>query len=62
MRGRLRVRKSFLRVCSIGRCSHVFSLAARRMLIFSSAYLGSGIAGARIACNASLQTIVCIRL
>src|SRR6266436_6573895 len=29
MCGRLRVGKSFLHVCSIGRCSHVFGLLAR---------------------------------
>ena len=31
MCGRLRVGKSFLHVCSIGRCSHVFGLSARHM-------------------------------
>ena len=31
MCGRLRVGKSFLHVCSIGRCSHVFGLLVRHM-------------------------------
>ena len=44
MCGRLRVGKDFLRVCSIGRCSHVFGLLARHtgpLVGFSSVMLPS---------------------